>query len=129
MDNTLLMRLLQGLRDFYSNLQNLIKRKRALLQALGDSLAFEILHDQEVGAVLSANVVERADIGMLERGNSFGFALHPLFQLRVRGQVRGQNFDGNSAVEAGVPRPIDLAHTTHAERGDDFIRTEFGASG
>jgi len=46
MDDALLMRLLQGLSDFGSNLQDLIERQRAFSQALGEGLAFEILHDQ-----------------------------------------------------------------------------------
>ena len=124
MDDALLMRLLQGLSDFCSNLQNLIERQRAFRQALGESLAFEILHDQEVGAVLRADVVKRADIRMLQRGNGFGLALHALLQFRVSGEMRRQNLDGDGAVEASVLGAIDLAHAACAERREDFVGTE-----
>ncbi len=87
MDDALLMCLLECLRDFDCNLQGLIDGQRAFGQAVGESLAFEILHDQEVGAVLAADVVQRADIGMLKRGNGFGLALHALFQFRIRGKM------------------------------------------
>ena len=41
----------------------------------------------------------------------------------------GQNFDGDGALEARVPRPVDLAHATRTEWGLDFIGTEFCARG
>ena len=129
MDDALLMGLLQGLRDFCCNLQNLIEGQGAFRQALGQSLAFEILHHQEVGAVLRADVVKRADIGMLKRGNGFGLALHALFQFRVRGKMRRQNLDGDGAVEACVLGAIDFAHAASAERRKDFVRTELRARG
>ncbi len=37
-------------------------------------------------------------------------ALEALAQLRIGGDVIGQNLDGDRAVEAGVPRPIHFAH-------------------
>ncbi len=109
------MRLLKRLRDFRSNLQNLIQRQRALRQPFGQGLAFEILHDQEVGAVLRADVVKRADIGMLKCGNGFGLALHALFQFRVGGKMGRQDLDGNGAIEAGVLGAIDFSHTARAQ--------------
>jgi|HubBroStandDraft_5_1064220.scaffolds.fasta_scaffold41380_2 hypothetical protein len=109
------MRLFERLRDFRSNLQNLIQRHRALRQPFGQGLAFEILHDQKVGAVLRADVVKRADIGMLKCGNGFSFALHALFQFRVGGKMRRQDLDGNGALEAGVLGAIDFSHTARAQ--------------
>ena len=53
--------------------------------------------------------VERADIGMLERGNGFGFALHALFQFRVVGKMGGQYLDSDGPVEPGVLGEIDFS--------------------
>jgi len=129
MDNPLLMRFLQGLRDFRSNLQNLIERQRAFRQPFGERLAFEVLHDQEVGAVLPADVIERADIRMLERGNGFRFPLHALLQFRIRGKMRRQNLDGNRAVKTRIPGAVHLAHAASPERRLDLVGTEFRAGG
>ncbi len=129
MNDALLMRLLQGLCDFCSNLQNLIKRQHAFRQTLSESLAFEILHDQEVGAILRADVVKGTDIRMLERGNGFGLALHALPQFRIRGKMRRQNLDGNGAVEAGVLGTIDFSHAARAEGRLNLVRAEFRAGG
>jgi hypothetical protein len=116
-------------RDFRANLKNLIKRQCPLRQAIGQSLAFEVFHDQKVGAVLRADVVKCADIRVLERGNSFGLALHALLQFRVRGKMRRQNLDGNGAVEPGVLGPIHLTHATRAERRFDFVGAKSRARG
>jgi hypothetical protein len=88
-DNALLMRLFQGLRDFCSNLQNLIQRQRAFPQAIGQSLAFEILHHRVVAALLrERRSVKRADIRMLQRGDGFRLALRALSQCWVIGRMR-----------------------------------------
>ena len=103
MDNALLMRLLQSLRDFGANLKNLIKRQRVLCQAIGERLAFEIFHDQEVGAVLGADVVQRADIRVLQRRNGPRFALHALFQFGIGGEMGGKNLDGDGRDRGECP--------------------------
>ena len=43
--------------------------------------------------------------------------------------MRGENFDGNDAVEASVVGAVDLAHASGAERGLNFVRAEFCAGG
>ena len=47
-------------------------------------LAFEILHDEERGAVLLAHVVQRADVRMIELRDRAGFAIEALAELRDR---------------------------------------------
>jgi hypothetical protein len=88
MNDALLMSFLQGLRDFCSNLQNLLNGQGAFHQAISERLPFEIFHHQELPAVLRADVIKRADIRILKRGNGFRFALHALLQFRIRGKVR-----------------------------------------
>ena len=35
--------------------------------------------------------------------------------------MRGQNFDGDNAVEAGIFGAIDLAHAARTDGGEDFV--------
>jgi len=49
--------------------------------------------------------------------------------FRVRGQMNGQNLDGDSAVEASIPGAINLAHTASSQRSNDFICTEIRTGG
>jgi hypothetical protein len=41
--------------------------------------------------------------------------------------MRGQNLDGDGAVEGRVLSAVNLAHAAGSERRDDFVGAEFGA--
>jgi hypothetical protein len=74
--------LVQGARDLAAVAQHLLERKRPLLQAVGEGLAFDVFHDQVVETVVLADIEQRADVGMaqgsdgarlpLETGAPFG---------------------------------------------------------
>ncbi len=67
MDNALLMRRLKSLRDFGANPKRLLKRQRSFAKPIGERLALEKFHDQEVDAILGAYVVQCADVGVIQR--------------------------------------------------------------
>src|SRR5262249_51751211 len=69
-------------------------------------------------------VVEHADVGMIEAGDGFGFALKALFANGISGELRGENLDGDAAVQPRIFGAIHFAHAASAERGDDFIGTK-----
>src|SRR5579872_657210 len=120
---------LQSFCDFHSNFQQLSERQCAPAQALGERLAVEELHDEEVGTVLRADVVEMANVRMIQRGNGAGFALKTLLKLGSVGEVSGENLDGHEAIEARVFRAVDLSHAAGAQRRLNFIGTKPGARG
>ncbi len=109
MHDPLPVRLVQRIRDLNSNGQRLVERQCALLQPLRQRLAIEILHDQEVRLTFLANVVEGADVRVVQGSNRSGFALEPLLQIGVIGDMLGQHLDGDGAVQAGVAGFVDLA--------------------
>ena len=108
-DDPLAVRLVQRIRDLDGDLQRLFQRQRPFLQPLGQRLPVEILHDPEVDPVLRADVMEGADVRVVQGGDGAGFALEPLLQVRVIGDMLGQHLDGNGAVQAGVAGLVDLA--------------------
>ena len=55
------------------------------LEALGQCFTFEVLHDQKVRAAVGADVMERADVGMIQARDGFRFALEALAAGRVAG--------------------------------------------
>ena len=67
-------------------------------------VAFDVLHHQIVGA----DVVDLADVGMIQRGDSLGFALEAF------GKLRGRDFDGDVAIQARIVGAIHLAHAADA---------------
>ena len=54
--------LVQGIRDFDGNLERLVQWQRPLLEPLGQRVALQVFHHQEVDAVLAPDVVERANV-------------------------------------------------------------------
>jgi hypothetical protein len=73
-----------------------------------------MLHDEEIGAVLLTDVVERADARVLESGNCARLALETLFRFRFRGEMRRKDFDCDGAAETGVFGPVDFSHSAGA---------------
>src|SRR5271169_4586614 len=85
-------------------------RQRAFSQPFGQGFAFEVFHHQVIGAVLGADVVEMADVGMVQRGNGAGLALHALLQFGRRRKTGGKNFHRHGAIKAGVAGTVNLSH-------------------
>src|SRR5262249_51261005 len=84
--------------------------QRPAREARRERLAFEALHDDERGAAIVADVMQRADVRMGELRYRARFAFEPLAELRVGSEARRQNLDGDRALEACVAGAIDLAH-------------------
>ena len=75
-------------------------------------------------AVFAAHVVEGTDVRMIQARNGPGLTLESLAELGVVRELFGKHFDGHGAVEPGVVRFVDFAHSTRAERRDDLIRAQ-----
>ena len=60
---------------------------------------------------------------MVEGGDGSGFAFEAI------AEVRGGEFDGDGAVEAGINGSVDLAHAAGSEEGFDFVGAELGGVG
>ncbi len=84
MHHALTVRFVESVGDLDSILQCLIKRKRAFAQTVGESVSFE-LHDHEVDAILAPDVVERADVWMVQAGDRAGFPLESLPDFGMTG--------------------------------------------
>ena len=82
-------------------------------------LALEQLHGDERLALVLADVVDRADVGVLERGGRAGLALQPLERLRVPAQLLRQELQRHAAAELQVLRLVDDAHAAAAELRED----------
>jgi hypothetical protein len=69
----------------------LLERQRLARQTVGQRLALEILHDEKANAFGIPNVVQRADVRMIERRDAFGLALEALARIGVLGDLRREN--------------------------------------
>ena len=108
---------------FGQRLGNLLRitHDRRLREALpieeaGQRLSLDVFHDDEVDAVLLADVEDGADAGMAECGERAGLALEAASGLRIRQQVGTKYFQRDATVEPRVSRLVDLSHSTAADR-------------
>ena len=87
MDDSLAMRLVEGVGDFGRELQRLVERERPFLEARRQRLTLQVRHDEKVRAIDAANVVNAADVRMVQCRDSASFALET--ERRDHWQRRG----------------------------------------
>ena len=83
MDDAPLMRGVERVRHVRRDHDGFLIGKRPAHDAGGERLPFQQLHDQKRCALVFANVVDRADIRVIERGRGARFAAQPLVGARV----------------------------------------------
>jgi hypothetical protein len=76
----------------------------------------EILEDEVVGS----DVVDLANVWMVDRGDGARFALKPAHI------VGDQPLDRDRAIQASIVRLIDLSHPSRADQRLDGVRAESG---
>lgn len=72
-------------------------------------------HHQERLAALFADVINRADVGMIQRRRGLGLTPKPFLRLPVFRQVFGQKLQRDEAAQPSVFRLVDDTHATAAE--------------
>ncbi len=88
MDDARLVRGCEGVGDLDTVLDCLVERELATRQPPGERLTVQVLHDQELDPVLVADVVQAADVRVIERGNRFCLAREARSELGVGRQFR-----------------------------------------
>ena len=92
MDDPLAVRRTERARNCDGDLECLVERERAFLDAGRESLALQVLHHQKVNSILASDVIENTDIGVLQSGNGPGLAFETGPQVGVLTQVRRKYF-------------------------------------
>ena len=77
------MRVIERIGQFGGVAQDIGRRQRPAHEPLSQRLALEILHDEKADAVVLADVVEVADVRMVERRHGPGLAFEALAPLGV----------------------------------------------
>ena len=119
MDDAFVVRGFERARNLARDGESFVEWNGAFSDQAGQRGAFDQLHDE----VIRADVVEVADVGMVQRGDGAGFTIEAL------GESFFGDFDGDFAAEARVVGAVDLAHPARAEIGQDFVGTEAGSRG
>ena len=98
------MRGVQGAGDLDTELQRLFERQRSPRNPVRERFALEVLHHEECRSLVLADVVNGADVRVIELGHRACLAFEPLAQLRVRRKRGWQHLDCHGAIEAPVAR-------------------------
>src|SRR5437899_10414678 len=76
--------------------------------------ALQILHDDEGAAVLLADVMNRADVRVIQGGSGPGLAPETVQALRVASEFVRQKLESDRALEPGVLGLVDYTHPAAA---------------
>jgi len=106
MNHSLLVSVLQGVRDLPGDGQRFLERDRALRDALGQRRALRQLEHQR--AVLHA--IDRRDVGMVQRRQHLRFAGESRHAVGVLRERFGDDFDGHVAAQLGIGGAVHFAH-------------------
>ena len=87
-----------------------------------ERLAVEEFHGDQGAAFGFADVVDGANVWMVEGGSGLGFAPKAGEGLRIGGDVFGEEFQSDETMETGVFGFVDDAHAAATEFvGDDEV--------
>jgi hypothetical protein len=127
MDDPLLVGGRQAARDLHRDMARLSDGECTGGERRSQRLALEQFRDGEELPVVDARVEDGKDVGMGKRRDGLRLSLKPGAAVRVAGERGRQHLDGDVSIEACVPRAVDFAHASGADRRDHFIRPEAGA--
>src|ERR1035437_9273263 len=105
--------------DLRGQPQGLSQRKSLRLFTGNNRRPVHILHNQ----IVRPDIVNLADVGMIQRRAGFSFPLEPFAELR------GGNFDRDEAIQTRVSGPIHFPHATLANFGFHAIGTQLRSWG
>ena len=101
--------------DLAREVEHAMAANRSVFDQLPDGAPFEPLHRDERLALVLAELVDRADVRVLQRGGQTRLALEPRQPLRRRAGLVAQHLDRDFAAEPEILRSIHHAHAAFAQ--------------
>ncbi len=120
----ILVRYFERLGHLGGHARCLVDRHGSAREPGGEVLSLDQFHGQKVHAFVLGKIVERGDVGMIERGKEARLSFETCHALPVGSELLGEDFDGDSASQAYVARAIHLAHAADADPRFDFVVAE-----
>ena len=99
------MSCVQGIGNFDSDIQDLFRGERAAPNPVLERLPLHQLHHDEGPILMFADVVNRADVGMVQCRGGPGFALEAFQVVWIPGVLLRQELDGYLTAQASVFGP------------------------
>ena len=124
MDDPLLVRGFEGVRDLRSDRERLVDGDRPADDPISERRALDQLHHQRVYAVGVFEPVDLRDVRMIERREHLRFSPEAGEAIGIVGDGGQQDLDRDLAIERRVAGLVDLAHPARADSRRDLIRAD-----
>jgi hypothetical protein len=127
MDNPRPVRRVEGVGDLRHDSGDLRDRQRTAGETRRERLALVVRHDDERLVIRIVDLVDRADVRVIERAGGTGLADEPRRGLpRTRG-VGGQELHRHAPLQLGVFGQIDGAHAAGTDVAQDAVMGDCAA--
>ena len=126
MEDAVVMGVLQCGGDFPQQSCGFTGLHRVFADALFEAFARDVFHAEPGHAFGFPDVEDADDGGMVQPRGSLGLAVETAAFLGTGEAGAEQDFDGDDAVERGLSRAVDHAHSTAA---DFLVKIEAGEAG
>src|SRR5579862_4239136 len=100
---------------------DLLDRNWFAFDAVFQRAAFQTLHDDVETVLVLADVVNGADVGMVQRGCGSSFTLEAFAGLGILRQIFRKELQRHAAAEALILSFVDHAHSAAAELRHDAV--------
>ena len=110
-----------------THIQHQFRRQRLSIDQMQECLAFQQLHGNKCLPINFSNLMNCADIGVIEGRRRSRLPTKPFQCDRVIGRFRRQELEGNQPAEHGVFGAINDAHSSAAYLFQDAVMAKGGA--
>src|ERR1022692_1022103 len=121
MNDPLGMGRVQSISDVDGDVEELLDVDWPIVDQVLESPSFEKLHYEECPTVLFADVIDDADVGMVQRGGGTRLAAKPFESLGIAFDILREELECDQAAKADVLGLIHHAHSAAADFLDDTI--------
>src|ERR1035438_8154005 len=121
MDDSFRMRGVECVGNLDGERQQNLQIHRPPADAMLQRRAFQAFHGDEANAVAFADFINRANIGMVERGRRLCLTLKAVERLSIVGNLLGQKFQCDKATQGKISSPIDNTPPTAPKLLDDAV--------
>src|SRR5208283_5029202 len=104
-----------------AELQQLVDLERTVLDLVLQGLTIEKLHRDKCLRILLTDVVDGADVGMIEGGGGLCLPTEAAERLRIARHFVRQELQSDETVQTSVLGLVNYAHTTTTELLDDLV--------
>ena len=128
MHNALRVSRIERVGELNAKVQDFIHLERLCRNAVLERLAFQQLHHNERLTFMFANVVNRANVRVIESRGRTSFPLKALQGLTIFGKLLRQELEGHETAETSVFSLVHHTHPASAQLVNDSIVPESAAN-